>query len=73
MNFIQQYSNYGPSYVDGNGFNFKIFGEDKYLSISFITKNKEEEDYILNVYKLNKNNFLHIKDYDVYGFKIDEK
>ena len=73
MNFIQQYSNYGPSYVDGNGFNFKIFGEDKYLSISFITKNKEEEDYILNVYKLNKNNFLHIKDYEVYGFNRDEK
>ena len=69
MNFIQQYSNYGPSYVDGNGFSFKIFGEDKYLSISFITNSKEEEVYINNNYNLNKNNFLHIKDYEVYGFK----
>ena len=73
MSFIQQYSNYGPSYVDGNGFTFKIFGGDKYLSISFITKNNEEVDYIKNNYKLNKNNFLHIKDYEVYCFKRNEK
>ena len=74
INFIQQYSNYGPSYVDGNGFSFKIFGGDKYLSISFITKNNEEDDYIKNTYNLNKNNFLHIKDYEVYCFKkLDNK
>ena len=74
INFIQQYSNYGPSYVDGNGFSFKIFGGDKYLSISFITKNNEEDDYIKNTYNLNKNNFLHIKDYEVYCFKkVDNK
>ena len=48
---------------------FKIFGGDKYLSISFITKNNEEDDYIKNTYNLNKNNFLHIKDYEVYCFK----
>ena len=73
MSFIQQYSNYGPSYVDGNGFTFKIFGGDKYLSISFITKNNEEVDYIKNNYNLTKNNFLHIKDYEVYCFKRNEK
>jgi len=68
MKFIQQYANYGPSYVD-EGFSFKIFGDDKYLSISFLANNEEEEDYIKNNYKLNKNNFLHIKDYEIYGFK----
>ena len=73
MSFIQQYSNYGPSYVDGNGLCFKIFNEDKYLNISFITNNNEEYDYIKNNYNLNKNNFLHIKDYEVYSFKKDEK
>ena len=73
MNYIQQYANYGPSYVDGNGFSFKIFGEDKYLSISFITKTDEEEDYIRTNYNLDKNNFLHIKDYEVYAIKRSSK
>ena len=72
MKFIQQYANYGPSYVD-NGFSFKIFGEDKYLSISFLTNNDEEENYVKNNYKLEKNNFLHIKDYEIYGFKKNSK
>ena len=72
MKFIQQYANYGPSYVD-NGFSFKIFGEDKYLSISFLTNNDEEENYVKSNYKLEKNNFLHIKDYEIYGFKKNSK
>ena len=72
MSFIQQYSNYGPSYVDGNGFTFKIFGGDKYLSISFITKNNVEDEYIINNFNLAKNNFLHVKDYEVYCFKRNE-
>ena len=72
MKFIQQYGNYGPSYVD-DGFSFKIFGEDKYLSISFLTNNDEEENYIKNNYKLEKNNFLHIKEYEIYGFKKNSK
>jgi len=72
MSFIQQYSNYGPSYVDGNGFTFKIFGGDKYLSISFITKNNVEDEYIINNFNMAKNNFLHVKDYEVYCFKRNE-
>ena len=72
MKFIQQYGNYGPSYVD-DGFSFKIFGEDKYLSISFLTNNDEEENYVKNNYKLEKNNFLHIKEYEIYGFKKNSK
>ena len=70
--FIQQYYNYGPSYVDGNGCSFKIFGGDKYLNISFITNNIEENNYISNNFNLNKYNFLHIKDYEVYCFKRSE-
>ena len=69
MKYIQQYENYGPSYVDGNGFSFKIFGGDKYLSISFNTKDIEEDNYIRINFNLNKNNFLHIKDYEVYCIK----
>ena len=69
MKYIQQYGNYGPSFVDGNGFSFKIFGGDKYLNISFVTKNIEEDNYIRINYNLNKNNFLHIKDYEVYCIK----
>ena len=56
-----------------DGFSFKIFGEDKYLSISFLTNNDEEENYVKNNYKLEKNNFLHIKDYEIYGFKKNSK
>ena len=73
MKFIIQYSNYGPSYMDGNGITFKIFGKDKYLNISFIYKSKEEEDFIQNNFKLNQNNFLHVKDYEVYTFKNHNK
>jgi hypothetical protein len=69
MKYMQQYENYGPSFVDGNGFSFKIFGGDKYLNISFITKNIEEDNYIRINYNLNKNNFLHIRDYEVYCIK----
>jgi hypothetical protein len=72
MGFIQQYYNYSPSYIDGSGFSFKIFGGDKYLHISFITNNIEENNYIRNNFNLNKNNFLHIKDYEVYCFKSPE-
>ena len=64
--FLQQYDNYGPAYVD-SGFSFKILEEDKYLSIEFITKNIEEDSYIKSNYNLEKNNFLHIQDYEVYS------
>ena len=66
---IQQYENYGPSYVDSNGLSFKIFGNDKYLSISFIQPQDERREII--DYKklgLNQNNFLKIVDYEVYSF-----
>ena len=64
--FLEQYENYGPAYVD-KGLNFKIIEEDKYLSIEFITKNNEENNYIKSNYNLEKNNFLHIQDYEVYN------
>ena len=64
--FLEQYENYGPAYVD-KGLNFKILEEDKYLSIEFITKNNEENNYIKSNYNLEKNNFLHIQDYEVYN------
>ena len=63
--FLQQYCNYGPAYIDG-GFSFKILEQDKYLSIEFITKNIDEDSYIKSNYNLEKNNFLHIQDYEVY-------
>ena len=64
--FLQQYENYGPAYIDA-GFSFKILEEDKYLSIEFITKNIEEDSYIKSNFNLEKNNFLHIQDYEVYN------
>ena len=64
--FMEQYENYGPAYVDG-GFSFKILEQDKYLSIEFITKNIEEDSFIKSNYGLEKNNFLHIQDYEVYN------
>ena len=67
LKYIQQYEEYGPSFVDGNGFTFKIFGKDKFLSIFFITKTIEEDNYIRVNYNLNKNNFFHVKDYKVYS------
>ena len=67
--FLEQYENYGPAYVD-KGLNFKIIEEDKYLSIEFITKNNEENNYIKSNYNLEKNNFLHIQDYEVYNIII---
>ena len=68
--FLQQYENYGPAYISG-GLTFKIFDEDKYLSIEFATKNIDEESYIKSNYKLEKNNFLHIQDYEVYSININ--
>ena len=64
--FLEQYENYGPAYAD-KGLNFKILEEDKYLSIEFITKNDEENNYIKSNYNLEKNNFFHIQDYEVYN------
>ena len=64
--FLEQYENYGPAYVD-KGLNFKIIEEDKYLSIEFITKNNDENNFIKSNYNLEKNNFLHIQDYEVYN------
>ena len=64
--FLQQYDNYGPAYTD-KGVSFKIIDEDKYLSIEFITTNIEEDSYIKSNYNLEKNNFLHIQDYEVYN------
>ena len=64
--FLQQYENYGPAFVD-KGFYFKVLEKDKYLSIEFITKNIEEDNYIKSNYNLEKNNFLHIQDYEVYN------
>ena len=69
--FLQQYENYGPAYISG-GLTFKIFDEDKYLSIEFATKNIDEESYIKSNYKLEKNNFLHIQDYEVYSININK-
>ena len=68
LRFIQQYLNYGPCYVDGSGFSFKIFGRDKYLNITFIIKTKEDEEYIKKNYRFKKINFYHIKEYQVYCF-----
>lgn len=68
LKFIQQYLNYGPCYVDGSGFSFKIFGGDKYLNITFIIKTKEDEEYIKKNYGFKKVNFYHIKEYQVYCF-----
>ena len=62
---MQQYDNYGPAYTD-KGVSFKIIDEDKYLSIEFITANIEEDSYIKSNYNLEKNNVLHIQDYEVY-------
>ena len=67
--FLQQYDNYGPAYID-SGFSFKVLEEDKYLSIEFVTKNIEEDSYIKSNYNLEKNNFLHIQDYEVYNINI---
>ena len=64
--FLQQYDNYGPAYTD-KGVSFKVIDEDKYLSIEFITTNIEEDSYIKSNYNLEKNNFLHIQDYEVYN------
>ena len=64
--FLQQYDNYGPAYTD-KGVSFKVIDEDKYLSIEFITANIEEDSYIKSNYNLEKNNFLHIQDYEVYN------
>ena len=64
--FLQQYENYGPAYTVG-GFSFKIFDFDKYLSIEFVNKNIDEDSYIKSNYNLEKNNFLHIQDYEVYS------
>ena len=64
--FLQQYDNYGPAYTD-KGVSFKVIDEDKYLSIEFVTKNLEEDSYIKSNYNLEKNNFLHIQDYEVYN------
>ena len=64
--FLQQYDNYGPAYIDA-GFSFKVLEEDKYLSIEFVTKNIEEDSYIKSNFNLEKNNFLHIQDYEVYN------
>ena len=63
---MQQYENYGPAYTVG-GFSFKIFDFDKYLSIEFVNKNIDEDSYIKSNYNLEKNNFLHIQDYEVYS------
>ena len=67
--FLQQYDNYGPAYTD-KGVSFKVIDEDKYLSIEFITTNIEEDSYIKSNYNLEKNNFLHIQDYEVYNIII---
>ena len=69
--FLQQYDNYGPAYIDA-GFSFKVLEEDKYLSIEFVTQNIEEDSYIKSNYNLEKNNFLHIQDYEVYNINIVE-
>jgi len=68
--FLEQYENNGPAYVDKN-LSFKIIEEDKYLTIEFITKNIDEINYIKSNYNLEKNNFLHIQDYEVYNI-IDD-
>ena len=68
--FLEQYENNGPAYVDKN-LSFKIVEEDKYLTIEFITKNIDEINYIKSNYNLEKNNFLHIQDYEVYNI-IDD-
>ena len=68
--FLEQYEHNGPAYVDKN-LSFKIIEEDKYLTIEFITKNIDEINYIKSNYNLEKNNFLHIQDYEVYNI-IDD-
>ena len=68
--FLEQYENNGPAYVNKN-LSFKIIEEDKYLTIEFITKNIDEINYIKSNYNLEKNNFLHIQDYEVYNI-IDD-